>query len=96
MLTERQLHAFMLIKKSIIETGTFPTYAAISRHIGARSRSNAFDVVRAIVERGYLRRLSPPRNGFALVERPPITIERKRTRYFRFDDETKRLVEWQP
>jgi SOS-response transcriptional repressor LexA len=84
-LTERQKAALDFIAHRLATTAIAPTVAEIARHMGG-SKGNAHAVITALVERGHLRRL--PRRAQAL--------EVVRYQYFRFDNDTKQLTEWQP
>jgi SOS-response transcriptional repressor LexA len=85
-LTERQKTALIFIARHMRETGSerLPSYRALRHYLNCGSASNAHRIVQALIERGHLRRL--PRGEVALAS----------TQFFRFDDDTKQFVEWQP
>lgn len=91
MMTARQKQAYDFIAGEL-SRGRQPSLGQIALGIGCRGRgrrSRAFYLVGRLIERGFIQPLPFPQRGLALVDRTG-----ERVRYFRFDDETKQLVEW--
>lgn len=69
-LTERQSEVLAFIRRFIGERGFSPSYQEIAEGVGLVSKSNAYTLVGALVERGYVSR---PRGGrartLAIIER---------------------------
>jgi SOS-response transcriptional repressor LexA len=94
MLTARQKQAYDFIANRILSTAVPPTYVEIGRHLGSKSKGSVAQLVGQLIRRGYLIRPYLGRHcaNLDLARRPSAG----RLQYFRFDDETKQLVEWQP
>jgi len=70
MLTERQTEILMVIHQHIQETGISPTYREMMDRLGVTSIGNMHENIRAIEERGFIRRM-PGRSRAIEVLRLP-------------------------
>jgi SOS-response transcriptional repressor LexA len=97
MITPYQKRGYDFIAGRILSTAIPPTLREIACHLGCPSRTTAHRLVNQLIERGYLRRPlgAGHHANLELGDRVP-PAPAARVQYFRFDDETKQLVEWQP
>lgn len=69
-LTAKQRELYDFIAATIAEKGFAPTFAEMRDAIGSRSTSRVSELVNALEERGYIRRLRARVRAIDLVERP--------------------------
>ncbi len=71
MLTKRQLETFQFIDAEITRTGgTSPSFDEIKDHLGLNSKSGIFRLVRALEDRGFIRRERRSWRAITILRRP--------------------------
>lgn len=67
-LTAEQARCLDIIAETINQTGSPPTYQEIAEKLGVSSKSRAFELVKALEERGHIRRGAGKARTIALVD----------------------------
>lgn len=70
MLTEKQHAALMFIHERITATGISPAYTEIAAHLGLKSKSGVAEIVKALVRRGFIRKMDECARSIEVI-RPP-------------------------
>ena len=70
MLTERQQTLLTFIDKSIQKNGISPSYQEMCDAIGLKSKSGVHRLVKALAERGYIRKLQNKARAIEVIRRP--------------------------
>ena len=71
MLTKRQLEAFEFIDAEITRTGgKSPSFDEIKDHLRLKSKSGVFRLMRALEDRGFIRREKRVRRAITILRRP--------------------------
>lgn len=98
-LTSTEAAALEFIGDYIKDTGgVSPTYTEIMRVIGHRSKSKIAFVLDGLERKGKIKRLGFRARAIEVIDpnAPKPVVRYPRATYFKFDDETKELVPWEP
>lgn len=102
MLTRTETVALEFIAGYIQDSGGIaPSYNEIMRVIGHRSKSKIGFILEDLERKGKIRRLANRARAIEIVDpqapkpRKPVAVF-PRAVFFKFDDEAKELVEWEP
>ena len=71
MITPTQSLVLSSIHKAITETGFAPTYSELCVSAGVKSRGRLFEIILALEQRGYVRRLNRRRRALEIIKLPP-------------------------
>lgn len=77
MLTKRQRDVLVFVDAHIRERGYSPSYDNIRDAIGAKSKSNVYDVLGALEERGFIRRLRNRARALEVLRNPDGSDKKK-------------------
>ena len=76
-LTERQTEVLAFLREYTDgHDGRFPTLAEISAHIGNSSKTTAFHLLEALVERGHIRKTKGRHRSIEFIDGPMAGLER--------------------
>ena len=91
MLTHRQMTLLRFIDKRIKESGIPPSYDEMAEALKMRSKSGAHQLVRALQERGYIRRLSNRARAIEVLKVPMNRESGPNAIFVSNDDDSQRL-----